>query len=82
MEIIARFREELVEPWSGTATDLYDMIVTDSASSAAKTFAGVRGLSWHIKDLLNKDAEGVSRLTRSNRGARYTLNPLKTPPHE
>ena len=82
MEIIARFREELDEPWTGTSSDLYDMIVTGSSSSAAKTFSSVRALNWHIKELLSRGAPGVSRMSRSNRGARFVLAPLTPSPNE
>ncbi len=74
-EILTAFRESLTEPWEGTTTSLYDALVPDGASAAAKTFANPLKLGWHLKVRLDAGDPGYSK-TRKTQGQVYTIQPI------
>lgn len=75
-EILATFRRSLDEPWSGMCSDLFDKVIVDNSTAAAKTFRNPQALGWYLKDKIDAGDPGYSK-KRSNAGQQYTIQPLE-----
>lgn len=75
-EILATFRRSLDEPWTGMCSDLFDKVIVDNSTAAAKTFRNPQALGWYLKDKIDAGDPGYSK-KRSNAGQQYTIQPLE-----
>tara|TARA_R100000951_G_scaffold43783_1_gene37002 strand:+ start:2317 stop:4419 length:2103 start_codon:yes stop_codon:yes gene_type:complete len=75
-EILATFRRGLTEPWVGMCSDLFDHVIVDNSTAAAKTFRNPQALGWYLKDKIDHGDPGYSK-KRTSAGQRYTIQPLE-----
>lgn len=74
-EILANFRRNLTEPWVGVCSELFDCVVVDNSTAAAKTFKTPRALGWFLKDKLDANDGGYAK-KRTSAGQQYTIQPM------